>query len=86
MLSPLTDCATCSMHRLPNVAGHVCCLVCLLPYAADAADSDVVLLLLLLYATHSATRVLFVLSHALDSARLVLHILLLILILMLCCL
>jgi hypothetical protein len=61
--------------------------VCLLVCAADAAaDSDVVLLLLLLYATHSATRVLFVLSHALDSARLVLHILLLLLLLMLCCL
>ena len=76
----------CSMHLLPNVAGHVCCLVRLLPCAADAADSDVVLLLLLLYATHSATRVLFALSHALDSARPALHILLLILLLMLCCL
>ena len=86
MLSPLTDCAMCSMHRLPNVAGHVCWLVCLLACAADAADSDVVLLLLLLYAAHSATRVLFVLSHALDSARPVLHILLLVLLLMRCCL
>ena len=60
--------------------------MCLLACAADVAASDVVLLRLLLYAAHSATRVLFVLSHALDSARLVLHSLLLILLLMLCCL